>query len=159
MSKKNNGFVFNSSQTKILTDWFNFSFALHNKPLTLFNSNRSISRARNIWKGQTRHPSDNGGEGGHQNFRKRQNQRSVRCRTCNQRDSHLENSTASKCDPTLRGKFYYSFFQNNTLLFIFKIIETSRQLFLIMEYASGGELFDYIVKRKRLQEEEACRFT
>ena len=31
-----------------------------------------------------------------------------------------------------------------------QIIETSRQLFLIMEYASGGELFDYIVKRKRL---------
>jgi len=28
-----------------------------------------------------------------------------------------------------------------------------------MEYASGGELFDYIVKRKRLAEEEACRFT
>ena len=28
-----------------------------------------------------------------------------------------------------------------------------------MEYASGGELFDYIVKRKRLGEEEACRFT
>jgi serine/threonine protein kinase len=27
-----------------------------------------------------------------------------------------------------------------------------------MEYASGGELFDYIVKRKRLQEQEACRF-
>lgn len=31
-----------------------------------------------------------------------------------------------------------------------QIIETSRQLFLIMEYACGGELFDYIVKRKRL---------
>jgi 5'-AMP-activated protein kinase catalytic alpha subunit len=27
-----------------------------------------------------------------------------------------------------------------------------------MEYANGGELFDYIVKRKRLQEEEAARF-
>lgn len=27
-----------------------------------------------------------------------------------------------------------------------------------MEYASGGELFEYIVKRKRLQEEQACRF-
>ena len=27
-----------------------------------------------------------------------------------------------------------------------------------MEYANGGELFDYIVKRKRLQEQEACRF-
>ena len=38
------------------------------------------------------------------------------------------------------------------LIFTFyvQIIETSSQLFLIMEYASGGELFDYIVKRKRL---------
>lgn len=27
-----------------------------------------------------------------------------------------------------------------------------------MEYASGGELFDYIVKRKRLQEQDACKF-
>ena len=44
-------------------------------------------------------------------------------------------------------------------IYSLQIIETSRQLFLIMEYASGGELFDYIVKRKRLQEEEACRFT
>ena len=27
-----------------------------------------------------------------------------------------------------------------------------------MEYANGGELFDYIVKRKRLQEQDACKF-
>ncbi|CDW86406.1 protein kinase domain containing protein [Stylonychia lemnae] len=27
-----------------------------------------------------------------------------------------------------------------------------------MEYANGGELFDYIVKRKRLQDKEACKF-
>lgn len=27
-----------------------------------------------------------------------------------------------------------------------------------MEYAPGGELFDYIVKKKRLQDGEACRF-
>jgi 5'-AMP-activated protein kinase catalytic alpha subunit len=27
-----------------------------------------------------------------------------------------------------------------------------------MEYANGGELFDYIVKRKRLQEAEGCKF-
>ncbi len=33
---------------------------------------------------------------------------------------------------------------------LYEIIETNRQLFLIMEYASGGELFDYIVKKKRL---------
>lgn len=33
---------------------------------------------------------------------------------------------------------------------LYEIIETSRQLFLIMEYASGGELFDYIVRKKRV---------
>ena len=33
---------------------------------------------------------------------------------------------------------------------LYEIIETSKQLFLIMEYAPGGELFDYIVKKRRL---------
>lgn len=27
-----------------------------------------------------------------------------------------------------------------------------------MEYAGGGELFDHIVKKKRLADKEACRF-
>jgi len=27
-----------------------------------------------------------------------------------------------------------------------------------MEYASGGELFDYIVANQRLKEKEACKF-
>jgi len=41
---------------------------------------------------------------------------------------------------------------------LYEIIETRRQLYLIMEYASGGELFDYIVANSRVQEPEACRF-
>ena len=41
---------------------------------------------------------------------------------------------------------------------LYEIIETSKVLFLIMEYAHGGELFDYIVEKQRLKEEEACRF-
>ena len=41
------------------------------------------------------------------------------------------------------------------LIQLYEIIETSKQLFLIMEYAQGGELFDYIVARKRLKEKEA----
>mmetsp|Transcript_67302 Transcript_67302/g.146680 ORF Transcript_67302/g.146680 Transcript_67302/m.146680 type:complete len:713 (-) Transcript_67302:249-2387(-) len=41
---------------------------------------------------------------------------------------------------------------------LYEIIETQRQLYLIMEYASGGELFDYIVRHGRAEEREACRF-
>lgn len=41
---------------------------------------------------------------------------------------------------------------------LYEIIETPRQLYLIMEYASGGELFDYIVQHSRAEEPEACRF-
>lgn len=44
------------------------------------------------------------------------------------------------------------------LIQLYEIIETSKQLFLIMEYASGGELFDYIVSHKRLKEKDASRF-
>jgi 5'-AMP-activated protein kinase catalytic alpha subunit len=41
---------------------------------------------------------------------------------------------------------------------LYEIIETRGQLYLIMEYASGGELFDYIVANGRVQEPEACKF-
>lgn len=41
---------------------------------------------------------------------------------------------------------------------LYEIIETRRQLYLIMEYASGGELFDYIVANGRVLEPEACSF-
>lgn len=41
---------------------------------------------------------------------------------------------------------------------LYEIIETPRQLYLIMEYAPGGELFDYIVEHGRAEEKDACRF-
>ena len=44
------------------------------------------------------------------------------------------------------------------LIQLYEIIETSKQLFLIMEYATGGELFDHIVANKRLKEKDASRF-
>lgn len=40
---------------------------------------------------------------------------------------------------------------------LYEIIETPRQLYLIMEYAPGGELFDHIVKNSKLNEKEACK--
>jgi len=41
---------------------------------------------------------------------------------------------------------------------LYEIIETPKQLYLIMEYASGGELFDYIVSNTKLREKEACKY-
>merc|ERR1719253_877840 len=41
---------------------------------------------------------------------------------------------------------------------LYEIVETARQLYLLMEYASGGELFDYIVASARVKELEACKF-
>jgi 5'-AMP-activated protein kinase, catalytic alpha subunit len=41
---------------------------------------------------------------------------------------------------------------------LYEIVETQNELYLIMEYARGGELFEYIVSRKRLREKDACRF-
>ena len=40
----------------------------------------------------------------------------------------------------------------------YNIIETKTLIYIITEYASGGELFDYIVQKKKLYEIEACRF-
>ena len=39
-----------------------------------------------------------------------------------------------------------------------QIIDTGRELYFIMEFASGGELFDYIVAHNRVKEKEACKF-
>lgn len=41
---------------------------------------------------------------------------------------------------------------------IYSVIENPTTIFLIMEYVSGGELFDYIVLKRRLQELEALKF-
>ncbi|CAI2383582.1 unnamed protein product [Moneuplotes crassus] len=41
---------------------------------------------------------------------------------------------------------------------LYEIIETPKQLYLIMEMADNGELFKFIVKNKRLNEKIACKF-
>ncbi len=35
------------------------------------------------------------------------------------------------------------------LIQMYEIIETTKYLFLVMEYCSGGELFDYIADKKK----------
>ena len=40
----------------------------------------------------------------------------------------------------------------------YEVIDTPSDIFVIMEYVSGGELFDYIVSRGRLPPDEARHF-
>lgn len=41
---------------------------------------------------------------------------------------------------------------------LYEVIDTPSDIFVIMEYVSGGELFDYIVSRGRLPPDEARHF-
>lgn len=42
---------------------------------------------------------------------------------------------------------------------LFEVMETKRNLFFILEYASGGEFLEYIISNGKLPEEDAKRFT
>lgn len=41
---------------------------------------------------------------------------------------------------------------------LYEVIETSKQIFMVIEYCPGGELFDYIIAKDRLSEEETRVF-
>ncbi len=46
----------------------------------------------------------------------------------------------------------------NAIIRRYEVIDTPSDIFVIMEYVSGGELFDYIVSRGRLSPDEARHF-
>lgn len=41
---------------------------------------------------------------------------------------------------------------------LYEVIETPTDIYVVMEYVKSGELFDYIVEKGRLQEDEARKF-
>lgn len=41
---------------------------------------------------------------------------------------------------------------------LYQVLETDTKIFMVLEYCPGGELFDYIVERDRLEEDEARQF-
>ena len=47
---------------------------------------------------------------------------------------------------------------HNNIVHLYNVIENQRELFLVMEYISGKELFDYIIQKRHLDELESCKF-
>ncbi|MCQ2816225.1 MAG: protein kinase [archaeon] len=47
---------------------------------------------------------------------------------------------------------------HNNIIRLYSVIQTASTVCLVMEYAPGKELFDYITLKRRLQEVEACKF-
>ncbi|KAJ3359608.1 Serine/threonine-protein kinase brsk1 [Allomyces javanicus] len=48
--------------------------------------------------------------------------------------------------------------QHPSVMQLYDVYETDEELFLVLEHVEGGELFDYLVKKGRLDEQEACSF-
>ena len=53
---------------------------------------------------------------------------------------------------------YLKLLNHPNIVHLYEIVETQNNYYIIMEYISGGELFNYIVKNKRLSEFEASNF-
>ena len=49
-------------------------------------------------------------------------------------------------------------FSHPHIIRMYECIHTPTDIFVVIEYVSGGELFDYIVQKGRLQEAEARHF-
>ncbi|KAM0935332.1 putative protein kinase CAMK-AMPK family [Dioscorea sansibarensis] len=49
-------------------------------------------------------------------------------------------------------------FMHPHIIRLYEVIETHSDIYVVMEYVKSGELFDYIVEKGRLQEEEARHF-
>jgi 5'-AMP-activated protein kinase catalytic alpha subunit len=46
---------------------------------------------------------------------------------------------------------------HNNIIQLYCIIETTNTIYIVNEYCGGGELFDYILSKKKLTESESCK--
>ncbi|OMJ69520.1 hypothetical protein SteCoe_32751 [Stentor coeruleus] len=60
-------------------------------------------------------------------------------------------------DRITREIYILKIIRHPNIVQLYEIIDTPKKIFLIMEYAAGGELFEYIVANTKLKEREACR--
>lgn len=49
-------------------------------------------------------------------------------------------------------------FRHPHIIKLYEVISTPTDIFMVMEYVGGGELFDYIIKNSKLKESEARKF-
>ena len=49
-------------------------------------------------------------------------------------------------------------FRHPHIIKLYQVISTPTDIFRVMEYVAGGELFDYIVNNGKLKEDEARKF-
>jgi MAP/microtubule affinity-regulating kinase len=47
---------------------------------------------------------------------------------------------------------------HHNIIQLYEVMETKKELYLVLEYAAGGEMLDYIVSHGRLREKEARKF-
>lgn len=50
------------------------------------------------------------------------------------------------------------YLHHKNIVRLYSVIQTVTSIYLVMEYAEGSELFEYIVKHQRISEDEACKF-
>ena len=48
--------------------------------------------------------------------------------------------------------------RHKNIIKLYEVMETPQKLYLIMEYCNGGELFNYIIRKKHLSEKQSCKF-
>lgn len=53
---------------------------------------------------------------------------------------------------------YLKLFRHPHIIKLYQVISTPSDIFMVMEFVSGGELFDYILKHGKLSERDARRF-
>ena len=71
------------------------------------------------------------------------------------KDKIIKESNKTRLEREIRimKKMYH-----NNIVHLYQVIENVKQLFIVMEYISGKELFDYIIHKKHLDEMESCKF-
>ena len=48
--------------------------------------------------------------------------------------------------------------RHNNIIKLYEVMETPQKIYLVMEYCDSGEMFDYIVSKQHLTEEQSCIF-